>query len=88
MAEREPEGWRNLRMGVFFLATAAVLFAALFVVGTNARLFERKYELKAYLPNAQQLDKGSMVALSGRGDPHPHSDRLARHPAEGGRRPG
>ena len=65
MAEREPEGWRNLRMGVFFLATAAVLFAALFVVGTNARLFERKYELKAYLPNAQQLDKGSMVALSG-----------------------
>ncbi len=65
MAEREPEGWRNLRIGVFFLATTAVLFAALFVVGTNTRLFERKYELVAYLPNAQQLDKGSMVALSG-----------------------
>jgi len=65
MAEREPDGWRNLRMGVFFLTTTVVLFAALFVVGTNTRLFERKYELKMYLPNAQQLDKGSMVALSG-----------------------
>lgn len=65
MPEREPQGWRNLKMGVFFLATTAVLFAALFVVGTNSRLFERKYELRCYLPNAQQLGKGSMVALAG-----------------------
>jgi len=65
MPEREPQGWRNLRVGVFFLATTAVLFAALFVVGTNSRLFERKYHLKCYLPNAQQLGKGSMVALAG-----------------------
>ncbi|HKI83662.1 MAG TPA: MlaD family protein [Candidatus Krumholzibacteria bacterium] len=65
MPEREPKGWRNLKAGVFFLATTAVLFAALFVVGTNSRLFERKYELKCFLPNAQQLGKGSMVALAG-----------------------
>lgn len=65
MADREPAGWRNLRMGVFFLASTVVLFAALFIVGTNARLFERKYQLSIFLPNAQQLGKGSMVALAG-----------------------
>ena len=65
MSDREPAGWRNLRMGAFFLVSSVVLFAALFIVGTNARLFERKYELSLYLPNAQQLGKGSMVALSG-----------------------
>jgi phospholipid/cholesterol/gamma-HCH transport system substrate-binding protein len=65
MAEQEPRGWRNLKVGVFFLATTAVLFAALFVVGTNSRLFERKYVLRCYLPNAQQLSDGSMVALAG-----------------------
>lgn len=65
MSDREPAGWRNLRMGVFFLVSTVVLFVALFIVGTNARLFERKYELSLYLPNAQQLGKGSMVALSG-----------------------
>jgi phospholipid/cholesterol/gamma-HCH transport system substrate-binding protein len=65
MSDREPQGWRNLRMGVFFLVSTVVLFAALFIVGTNARLFERKYELSLFLPNAQQLGAGSMVALSG-----------------------
>jgi len=65
MVEREPPGWRNLRVGIFFLVTTVVLFAALFVVGTNARLFERKYHLTLHLANAQQIGGGAMVALAG-----------------------
>ena len=65
MAYSEPPAWRNLRVGVFFLVSFAILVASLLVVGTNTRMFERKYELVMYLPNAQQLDKGAMVALAG-----------------------
>ncbi len=64
-AYSQPPGWRNLRLGIFFLISTALLVGFLFVVGTNQHLFQRHYNLEVYLSNAQGISKGSAVTLSG-----------------------
>lgn len=65
MNDHHVHPWRDLRLGVFFTLSTVVLVGFLFVVGTNRRIFERAYELRLYLTNAQGLAKGSVVSLSG-----------------------
>jgi phospholipid/cholesterol/gamma-HCH transport system substrate-binding protein len=65
MNDHAVHPWRDLRLGVFFILSAVVLIGFLFVVGTNRRIFERSYELRLYISNAQGLSKGSAVRLSG-----------------------
>lgn len=65
MNDRYVQPWRDLRLGVFFIVSTVVLVGFLFVVGTNRRIFERAYDLRLYLSNAQGLSEGSMVSLSG-----------------------
>ncbi|NNF07063.1 MAG: MCE family protein, partial [Candidatus Eisenbacteria bacterium] len=64
MSEPTP-AWRNLKLGVFFLLGLVVFMGSLFIVGTNQHLFRGKYDLKLYLDNAQGLNRGAMIALSG-----------------------
>ncbi len=65
MNYRQPPAWRDLRIGIFFLASTILLLVFLFVVGTNQHLFTRHYDLKLYLGNTQGLSKGAQVTLSG-----------------------
>lgn len=65
MSSRKPPGWRNLRLGIFFLIALAVLVYSLLVVGTNQQIFSRYYELTMRMTNAQGLAAGGMVSLSG-----------------------
>ena len=65
MRERYILPWRDLRLGIFFIVSTVVLSGFLLIVGTNRRIFERTYELRLYLSNAQGLSEGSMVSLSG-----------------------
>jgi phospholipid/cholesterol/gamma-HCH transport system substrate-binding protein len=65
MNYRQPPGWRNLRVGAFFLLSTVILLGFLFVVGTNQHLFTRHYDLVLHLSNTQGLAKGAQVTLSG-----------------------
>lgn len=65
MNQRQPPGWRTLRVGIFFLLSTVILLGFLFVVGTNQHLFTRHYDLVLELSNTQGLAKGARVALSG-----------------------
>jgi len=65
MNYRQPPGWRNLRVGIFFLLSTVILLAFLFVVGTNQHLFTRHYDLVLHLSNTQGLARGAQVTLSG-----------------------
>lgn len=58
---------RTVRIGVLSL-WALALFIILFIfyiVGTNQKLFTNKYHLYMFIPNAQGLNPGAFITLSG-----------------------
>ena len=58
---------RNISLGVYLMIFLA-LFLSLFVfyiVASNQKLFDSKYKLYMHLPNAQGLNSGAFVTLSG-----------------------
>jgi phospholipid/cholesterol/gamma-HCH transport system substrate-binding protein len=57
--------WDQVRVGGLILAAIAVLGAAFYTLGRAANLFSSRYELIAYLPNANGLRPGGSVTLAG-----------------------
>lgn len=57
--------WEQLKVGVVILAALGVLAVAIYKLGQAANLFHRRYELIAYLPNANGLVAGGTVLVAG-----------------------
>lgn len=57
--------WEQLKVGVVILAALGVLAIAIYKLGQAANLFHRRYELIAYLPNANGLVAGGTVLVAG-----------------------
>lgn len=57
--------WDQLKVGVLIVAALGVLGVAIYKLGQAANLFHRRYELVAYLPNANGLVAGGTVLLAG-----------------------
>src|SRR6185369_1701030 len=57
--------WDQLKVGGIILAALGVLAVAIFKLGQSANLFSKRYELVAYLPNANGLRNGGTVFVAG-----------------------
>jgi phospholipid/cholesterol/gamma-HCH transport system substrate-binding protein len=57
--------WEQLKVGGLILVALAVLTVAIFQLGQAANLFERRYELVTFLPNASGLREGGSVTVAG-----------------------
>ena len=57
--------WEQLKVGVVILAALGVLGVAVYKLGQTANLFHRRYELTAYLANANGLMTGGTVLVAG-----------------------
>ena len=57
--------WDQLRVGLVIAVAVAVLGVAVYKLGQAANLFARRYELIAYLPDANGLREGGSVMVAG-----------------------
>ena len=57
--------WDQLRVGLVVLVALAVIGVAVYKLGEAANLFAKRYELIAYLPDANGLKEGGSVMLAG-----------------------
>ncbi|HTI62204.1 MAG TPA: MlaD family protein [Gemmatimonadaceae bacterium] len=57
--------WEQLKVGVVILVALGVIGVAIYKLGQAANLFHRRYELIAYLPNANGLVAGGTVLVAG-----------------------
>ena len=57
--------WDQLKVGGIILAALGVLAVAIYKLGQSANLFSKRYELVAYLPNANGLRAGGTVFVAG-----------------------
>jgi len=57
--------WDQLKVGALIAAALAVLAVAIYRLGQAASLFSRRYELIAFLPNANGLQAGGVVYVAG-----------------------
>jgi phospholipid/cholesterol/gamma-HCH transport system substrate-binding protein len=57
--------WDQLKVGALIVAALGVLGVAIYRLGQAANLFSRRYELIAYLPNANGLRAGGVVYVAG-----------------------
>ncbi len=57
--------WDQLKVGLMILVALAILSVAVVKLGQAANLFEDRYELVAFLPNASGLTEGSAVTVAG-----------------------
>jgi phospholipid/cholesterol/gamma-HCH transport system substrate-binding protein len=56
---------RAARLGIFILATLAILIAGIFIIGGKQYLFSSTYQLKAQFDNVVGLDAGGDVRVGG-----------------------
>jgi len=56
---------RNVRIGLLVTAAAVALLIFLFFIGSEQRLFSKKYEYEVRFPSAQGLAEGNPVHMSG-----------------------
>src|SRR5271170_6341791 len=56
---------RAARLGVFIVATMAILIAGIFIIGGKQYLFSSTYRLKAQFDNVVGLDEGADVQVGG-----------------------
>jgi phospholipid/cholesterol/gamma-HCH transport system substrate-binding protein len=56
---------RAARLGVFIVATLAILAAGIFIIGGKQYLFSSTYQLKAQFDNVEGLDQGGDVRTGG-----------------------
>jgi len=56
---------RAARLGIFILATMAILIAGIFIIGGKQYLFSSTYQLKAQFDNVVGLDAGGDVRVGG-----------------------
>ncbi|MEO8623762.1 MAG: MlaD family protein, partial [bacterium] len=57
--------WDQLRVGLVILLAIAVVGVAIYKLGEAANLFAKRYELIAYLPDANGLKEGGSVMVAG-----------------------
>jgi phospholipid/cholesterol/gamma-HCH transport system substrate-binding protein len=57
--------WDQLRVGLVILIALAVIGVAIYKLGQAANLFSKRYELIAYLPDANGLRQGGAVLVAG-----------------------
>lgn len=57
--------WDQLKVGLMIVAAMGVLTVAIYKLGQAANLFSKRYELIAYLPNANGLRQGGTVLVAG-----------------------
>jgi phospholipid/cholesterol/gamma-HCH transport system substrate-binding protein len=57
--------WDQLKVGAIIVVALAVLTVAVYKLGQAANLFSKRYELYAYLPNANGLRAGGIVYVAG-----------------------
>jgi phospholipid/cholesterol/gamma-HCH transport system substrate-binding protein len=57
--------WDQLRVGLVIAVAVAVLGVAIYKLGQSANLFAKRYELIAYLPDANGLREGGSVMVAG-----------------------
>jgi phospholipid/cholesterol/gamma-HCH transport system substrate-binding protein len=57
--------WDQLRVGLVILVALAVIGVAVYKLGQAANLFAKRYELIAYLPDANGLRPGGAVMVAG-----------------------
>src|SRR6201995_1308700 len=57
--------WDQLKVGLMILAALGVLGVAIYKLGQAANLFSKRYELVAFLPNANGLRQGGTVLVAG-----------------------
>jgi phospholipid/cholesterol/gamma-HCH transport system substrate-binding protein len=56
---------RYFRVGLFLIATMAILVTGIFIIGSKDLRFTRKYRLKAEFPNISGLQSGADVRVGG-----------------------
>lgn len=57
--------WDQLKVGMVILASLGVMAVAIYKLGKAANLFAKRYELLAFLPNANGLRAGGTVFVAG-----------------------
>jgi phospholipid/cholesterol/gamma-HCH transport system substrate-binding protein len=57
--------WDQLKVGVVILAALGILAVAIYKLGQAANLFTKRYELTAFLPDANGLREGGSVMVAG-----------------------
>jgi phospholipid/cholesterol/gamma-HCH transport system substrate-binding protein len=57
--------WDQLKVGLMILAAMSVLAVAIYKLGQAANLFSKRYELTAFLANANGLRQGGTVLVAG-----------------------
>lgn len=57
--------WDQLKVGLMILVALTIMIFAIFKLGQAANLFEERYELVAFVPNASGLVEGGQVTVAG-----------------------
>jgi phospholipid/cholesterol/gamma-HCH transport system substrate-binding protein len=73
---------RAARLGVFIVATLAILVAGIFIIGGKQYLFRSTYQLRAQFDNVVGLDAGGDVQVGGVHSGTVHSIVLPHKPGE------
>jgi len=73
---------RIARLGAFIVVTLALLAGGVFVIGSNAYLFRKTYQLKAQFANVEGLAAGADVQVGGVHSGTVHSIDLPHRPGE------
>jgi phospholipid/cholesterol/gamma-HCH transport system substrate-binding protein len=73
---------RAARLGVFIIATLAILVAGIFIIGGKQYLFSSTYQLKAQFDNVEGLDAGGDVRVGGVHSGTVHSILLPHKPGD------
>src|ERR1700675_3638472 len=56
---------KEVRLGLFIVATLAILFAGVFLIGNTETLFKSTYRVKAEFQNVSGLSDGADVRVGG-----------------------
>jgi phospholipid/cholesterol/gamma-HCH transport system substrate-binding protein len=73
---------RVARLGLFIIATLAILAAGVFIIGSKEYLFRSTYQLKAQFDNVAGLSIGAEVQVGGVHSGTVHSISLPHNPGE------
>jgi phospholipid/cholesterol/gamma-HCH transport system substrate-binding protein len=73
---------RAARLGLFIVATLAILVAGIFIIGGKQYLFSSTYQLKAQFDNVEGLDAGGDVRVGGVHSGTVHSILLPHKPGD------
>lgn len=61
----EREDWTQLRVGIFVLGLLGLFIVFVLTIGSQSRIFERRYSLHAFFGNIEGLNVGVPVRLAG-----------------------